>query len=537
MRRPAAAGSSDRVEHGDAVHRALRHAVDRLRLRQAGGLEHGRGHVDHVVELAADLALRLHALRPVEHHAVAGAAEVAGDLLGPLEGRVARPGPADREVREGGGTAPLVDVIHHLIGSADDAVERHHLVVGALGAALGAGAVVADDVEEERVVELADRLELRHQPAHLVVGVLGEAGEGLHLPLEEPLLLGGHVVPGRDLRGPGRELRVGGDHAQLLLAREGLLAQLVPAAAELALVLLDPLLRRVVRGVRGAGREVHVERLVGRQRLLGAHPVDRLVGHVDREVVVRRLPVLDARDAVVDGRRPLVGLAADEAVELVEAGAGGPAVVGTGDRHLPRRRLVVLAEGGGAVAVLAQDLGERRDARRTHAGVAREGGGQLHDRARVVGVVVVPGEQRGAGRAAERRGVEAVVACRPAFGQPVERRHADRPAEGAAAAEADVVDQHDHHVGRALRGPHLEARRRRRVARVERGDRSARRRHDRQHGAIERRSGGRTGLSGRGIRERHGQREAEQRESTNLDHEGPLGYPDRLGPVRGWHPS
>ena len=77
---------------------------------------------------------------------------------------------------------------HHLVGFADDAVERHHLVVRALGAALGARAVVADDVEEERVVEFADLLELRDEPADLVVGVLGEAGEGFHLPLEELLL-------------------------------------------------------------------------------------------------------------------------------------------------------------------------------------------------------------------------------------------------------------------------------------------------------------------------------------------------------------
>ena len=96
--------------------------------------------------------------------------------------------------------------------------------------------------------------------------------------------------------------------------------------------------------------------------LLGADPVDRLVGHVGREVIVRRARLLDARHAVEDRRRPLVRLAADEAVELVEARAGRPAVVRAGDGHFPRRRLVILAEGGGAVAVLAEDLGQRRDA-------------------------------------------------------------------------------------------------------------------------------------------------------------------------------
>ena len=37
-------------------------------------------------------------LRPGDDQRVAGAAEVGGDLLGPLEGGIHRPGPADREV-------------------------------------------------------------------------------------------------------------------------------------------------------------------------------------------------------------------------------------------------------------------------------------------------------------------------------------------------------------------------------------------------------------------------------------------------------
>ena len=96
------------------------------------------------------------------------------------------------------GSPHVVDVIHHLLGFADDAVERHHLVVGAFRSALGARAVVADDVEEQRVVQLADLLELRDEPADLGVGVLGEAGEGLHLPLEEPLLLRRSCRPTRE---------------------------------------------------------------------------------------------------------------------------------------------------------------------------------------------------------------------------------------------------------------------------------------------------------------------------------------------------
>ena len=416
------------VEHRHAVHRTLVHAVDRPGLGDTRGLESRRRHVDHVVELAAELAPGLDACRPLQDHAVPRAAEVTRHLLGPLEGRVRRPGPADREVREGVGTAPVVEVSRHLVKGSDDAVQRHHLVVGALGAALGARAVVADDVEEERVVEFAERLELRDESPDLVIRVLGESRERLHLDLEQPLLVGVHVVPGRDLFRPRGEFRIGRDHPHCLLAREGLLAEPVPAARELATVLRRPLPRHVVRRVCRAGRKVHIERLVGRQGVLRAHPLDRLVRHVGREVIVGRPLMLDARHAVEDCRRPLVGLAADEAVELVEARPGRPAIEGAGRRDFPGRRLVVLAEGGRAVAVHAQDLRERRHALRPDARIAGEGRRQLHDRAGIVDVVIAAGEQRDARRAAERGGVEAVVA-QPVRGHLLERRHVDGPAE------------------------------------------------------------------------------------------------------------
>ena len=101
------------------------------------------------------------------------------------------------------------------------------------------GAVVADDVVDQRVVEHLELLECVHEPADVVVGVLEEAGVHLHLPREHRLEIVGHVVPGRDLLGPLGQLGLGRDHAELLLARERLLAQRVPALVELAPYLSD----------------------------------------------------------------------------------------------------------------------------------------------------------------------------------------------------------------------------------------------------------------------------------------------------------
>ena len=62
---------------------------------------------------------------------------------------------------------------------------------------------------------------------------------------------------------PGGELGLGRDYAELLLLGEGALALRVPPVVELSGVLVRPLFRYVVRGVRRPGREVDEERLLG----------------------------------------------------------------------------------------------------------------------------------------------------------------------------------------------------------------------------------------------------------------------------------
>ena len=289
----------------------------------------------------------------------------------------------------------------------------------------------------------------------MVVGVLEEAGIDLHLAGEDRPHVLRRLVPGRDLGRPRGQLGVGGDDAQLLLPREGLLAQLVPALIELALVLVDPLLRHVVRRVAGARREVHEERLVGHQRLLLARPLDRLVRHVLGEVValLGRLLRLDRRRAFVDRRVPLVGFAADEAVEVLEAAAAGRPLVERPHRAgLPDRHFVALAELRRRVAIELERHGERRLVLRQHRGVARRRRRDFADAAHVDGVVIASGQQRLPRRRAQRRRVEAVE-LEAVLGEALGGRRVDRAAERARRGKADVVEEHDEHVGRALRRP------------------------------------------------------------------------------------
>ena len=60
--------------------------VDHFGSGKPGRFQNRSGDVDDVVELGAQLALGLDALGPVDDHGVAGAAEVRGDLLGPVNG-------------------------------------------------------------------------------------------------------------------------------------------------------------------------------------------------------------------------------------------------------------------------------------------------------------------------------------------------------------------------------------------------------------------------------------------------------------------
>ena len=203
--------------------------------------------------------------------------------------------------------------------------------------------------------------------------------------------------------------------------------------------------------MRAARHVIDEERLIRRQRIDLVHVGDGLVRHRGGEVVTGvALERIDVGGVAGEVRRlPLVGVAAHEAVEVLEAHADRPLVEGADGARLEGRRVVVLAEPRGAVAVVLQDLADGGlvfgdDA--VVAGVARR---LLGDHAEARRMMVAAGDEGRPGGRAQRRGVEVGVA-QTHLGDAVQSRGGDDAAEGAGRAEAHVVGHDQQHVGRAL---------------------------------------------------------------------------------------
>ncbi len=204
-------GVGQGVGHADAGDRVLLEAVHDTRRGDLRQLVDRRHDVDDVVELRPRRRVGLDAPGPGDGQRLAGAAEVGALELRALVGRAAGPGPG-RVVHVVGLRAAqriqaaeflqCVDVLRDL---GRDAILCELLADGAVQP-LGRRAVVAPDVEDQGVVELALALDLGDDLSRVDVGVLGEAGEDLHQAALERLLGLGDRVPRRHRSRPWREL-------------------------------------------------------------------------------------------------------------------------------------------------------------------------------------------------------------------------------------------------------------------------------------------------------------------------------------------
>ena len=349
-------GVVERARQAHALDRRLRHAPNGGGRLYAERIEHGGHHVDDVGVLRPHLAARPHALGPGQDERIADAAAVSLALPA-AERRVAGVRPAPREMVEDLGPADIVDGGQPGLDRVWNIVEEPDLADRSCRTALGAGAVVGDQ-HDQRVVVLADVFEELDQLADVVISVLEEACEHLHHPRVQPPLVGRERLPVLHVGIVPRQLCVRGDQTERLLLLEDLLAVGVPAGVEPARVFIRPLLRHVVWRVRGAGGEIHEERLVGGDLFgVGDHRLG-LVDQVGRQVVALLRCLLRFNLGVVADkfRVVLVGVAAQETIIALEPATQRPTIVRAGRRHRLLRGQVPFADAVGVVALLQQDL-------------------------------------------------------------------------------------------------------------------------------------------------------------------------------------
>jgi len=134
---------------------------------------------------------------PGDETHVGHAALVAGPALPVGEGGVERPCPSGVVVVVGRWAAEFVDVLQGQFGRSGQVVEEPPLVERPVRSALAARAVVGDG-HDDRVVELARRLQEVDHSAELVVGVGDVTREDLGHPREQPSFVRAEGLPRTD---------------------------------------------------------------------------------------------------------------------------------------------------------------------------------------------------------------------------------------------------------------------------------------------------------------------------------------------------
>ena len=286
----------------------------------------------------------------------------------------------------------------------------------------------------------------------MVVGVGDEPGVDLHEPGVQPLLVDGQRLPHRHVRVVRGQCGALGDDPQVDLALVDDLPVLVPPRVELPRVLVGPLLGHVVRGVPGAGGVVEEERLVRGGGVRVLDELDRLVRQVRTQVVtvLGQRGLLDLMVVIGQLRVPLVGLPTQEPVVPLEPPPQRPPVERAGRSRVLRRGQVPLAHAERVVAQRQQHLREHPPIEGQDTVVPRVPGRSLGDARQPQGMVIAPGQNGPTRRGAQGRGVHVRVP-QPLGRQAVEHRSLHQAPERRQLTEADIIEDEEHHVRRALR--------------------------------------------------------------------------------------
>src|SRR5207237_183387 len=94
--------------------------------------------------------------------------------------------------------AQLIVMLEHVLNGLLHTVKISHLVEHSAHATLGTRAIVANDVEDERIFELTGGFDGVDQASDLGVGIFGETGKYLHLPREQLFFVTAKLGPIRN---------------------------------------------------------------------------------------------------------------------------------------------------------------------------------------------------------------------------------------------------------------------------------------------------------------------------------------------------
>ena len=397
-------------------------------------------------ELLADLP-RLHALGPADDQRVGDAPQVGELLVEPVR-RVRRIGPADRIMREG---RVLAHHVHQLRGfrHRHRAPEGRREHIGGAGLRPLGGTAIVGKQQHQRVVGDPQLLQPLHQPPDIGVHIRQHGGIDLHVARIERLLLGAQAVPGLRARRQRRQRHVSRHDPQRLLLLQPGGADRIPALVIMAPEPV-PLAPSHLQG-RMHARKGHLQEKgsLGLKRLLcadiGAGPVGQVVHHI---IVVgpwglhRRHPVEQ-----LAGREKVRRMAL-EPVGAFEPAVGRPVVIGAVGAGRMAAVHMPFADQHRVPAGIAQYLGDgRRFVRQVApiAGIARVHVGQpAHPRR----MVVEPGQEGRACRAAHGGGAEVRIA-KPARRQRIDVGRRDFRTVAAEIGEAHIIQDDRHHIRRA----------------------------------------------------------------------------------------
>jgi hypothetical protein len=129
--------------------------------------------------------------------------------------------------------------------------------------------------------------------------------------------------------------------------------------------------------------------------MLHMDPIDGAIGHVANQDIVRVVPGRQHRLRVLEQRRvPVVRIATEESVEVLEAQSRSPLVEGPVGALQPIGNQVVLAEPRRVVTVAHQNVADRSGVLGKDRIVPRVSSGELCDVAEAHAVVVAARKQR-----------------------------------------------------------------------------------------------------------------------------------------------